>query len=476
MAERLCLALFAVWLVWLPLPFGSIVESARVPLVIVPLALCVVVALLRLYTTRDRTTTAQPTFAWCVWCVGSLAFLAVGVLQLIPLPPALLSLVSAESQTMWSNAARVAALAGVRGAAMHPITIDPRASAAELFRLAAIFATFSVATMLVRMQARRIAFATALCVAALFEALYGLREAALQRYEIWGWTNKLIFNRVTGTFVNPNHYAHYLAIVLPMALFILASAWRDSGPPDLPLQRRLVALVEHSWLSAGFAVFTAIACLAAILLASSRGALLALTTGLLATAAMLPGRRVARVALAGFAGLVLLVSLIFFLGPERTVGRFMPTEFERQTLVGRRIGIAAAAGIWNRFPLLGSGLGTFERVVSLEQTEDLEKLYHHAHNDYAEIAATAGTLGFTVAGVVLLGGLVALVRLTFGNASCDLTWRRRAFQVAAIASLLIAAVHALFDFNLFIPSNPATLAAIAGAAVATIDHDKRKRR
>jgi O-antigen ligase len=115
-------------------------------------------------------------------------------------------------------------------------------------------------------------------------------------------------------------------------------------------------------------------------------------------------------------------------------------------------------------------------VVSMEQTQDLEKIYHHAHNDYAEIGATAGTLGFTIAFVTLLGGYVALVRMTFGAAARELSWRRRAFQAAALASLTIAMVHALFDFNFFIPANPATLAAICGAAVASLDHDKRTRR
>ena len=67
--------------------------------------------------------------------------------------------------------------------------------------------------------------------------------------------------------------------------------------------------------------------------------------------------------------------------------------------------------------------------------------------------------------------------MTFGSdATAELSWRRRAFQVAALASLTIAMVHALFDFNFHIPSNPATLAAIVGAAVASVDHDRRTRR
>jgi O-antigen ligase len=185
---------------------------------------------------------------------------------------------------------------------------------------------------------------------------------------------------------------------------------------------------------------------------------------------------VARIGLAAAAGSALLVALIVYLGPERTVRRFVPTQFERETFVGRRIGIAAAAGLWQRFAVFGSGLGTFERVVSMEQRQDLEKMYHHAHNDYAELAATGGTLGITIGLVALLGGYAALVHLTFGAKAAELSYRRRAFQTAALASLTIAMVHALLDFNFYIPSNPATLAAILGAAVASVDRDKRVRR
>ncbi|HEX8253424.1 MAG TPA: O-antigen ligase family protein [Thermoanaerobaculia bacterium] len=476
-AERACLTLFLVWLAWLPLPFGSNVDKARLPLIAVPLFTCCAAAVIRLYALRERSNVAAATRPWMIWGNGMVLFLIAGALQLVPLPSGVLAELSPDSHAIWSAASRVVSLAGVSVDTTHPLTVDPRATALELFRIAGLLAAFTTAALLIRSQSRRTALASVLCAAATFEALYGLREAALQRYEIWGWTNRLIFNRVTGTFVNPNHFAHYVAIILPMALFLIATAWYLAGPPDVPVSRRLVVLIEHDVLKTGFAVLAAIACVGAILLAQSRGALLSLGAGTLVVAAMLPGRRVPRVAFSAAAGVLLLTALIVFLGPERTVGRFMPNEFERQTLVGRRIGIESAFALWKRFSVFGSGLGTFERVVSMEQKQDLGKIYHHAHNDYAEIAATAGTLGFTIAVVALLGGYAALVRMTFGKmAIVELSWRRRAFQAAALASLTIAMVHALFDFNFFIPANPATLAAICGAAVASLDHDRRTRR
>jgi putative inorganic carbon (HCO3(-)) transporter len=478
-AERVCLTILCAWLLWLPLPFGSVVSAARLPLLAVPLALCTIASLVRLYATRDRTNTAQPTRAWTIWSTGALVFLAAGALQLVPLPPRLVLALSPDTWAIWSSASRVAALSGaaIGGTARTtwPLTVDPRSTAAELLRLAALFATFTTAALLIRNHARRRTLAGVLCAGAVFEAMYGLRQAALQQYEIWGWVNRLVFHRVTGTFVNPNHFAHYIAIVLPMALFLGASLWHKSGTPEHPIPTRIAILIEQHALLAGFAILAAIACLAGILLAQSRGTLVALAAGLVGVAALLPGRRIARIGFASLAGLALIVALALFLGPERTVARFAPGAVGEQA-GGRRDTIAAAIRLWERFSIFGSGHGTFQTVVSMEQDRDLGRIYNHAHNDYAEIAATAGTLGFVIAVVTLLGGYVALVRMTFGEAGRDLIWVRRAYQAAALASIAIAAVHALFDFNFFIPANPSTLAAIAGAAVASVDRDKRPRR
>ena len=475
-AERGCLAIFFVWLIALPLPFGSIIEGARIALIVVPLAVCLIAVLVRLYLFRDRSSALRPTRAWLIWATGAVLLLAVAALQLVPLPPSMLHALSPESSAIWNSAERIGSLAGVRVSSFHPISIDPPATLFELFRVAALFATLTAAALLVRTPARRVALAAVVCAAAFFEAMYAVREGALQRYQIWGWTNKLILNRISGTFVNPNHFAHYLAIALPMAIFIGAVAWYRAGTRHVPLRRRLVALIERQTLWTALCIIAVIVCIAGILLAQSRGALLSLGAGALIVAALFPGRRMTRIALGAVAGLLLVAVLIVFLGADRTIARFAPSRFEQRTLVGRRIGIDAAARIWQRFPVLGSGLGTFGRAIFMEQREDLGKTYHHAHNDYIEIAATAGTIGCVIAVVALFGGYVALARMTFGRDSSELAWLRRAFQAAALMSITIAMVHALFDFNFFIPSNPATLAAIAGAAVATVDHDRRTRR
>jgi O-antigen/teichoic acid export membrane protein len=88
-AERGCLTLFFAWLVWLPLPFGSNIPAARLPLIAVPLLLCAAAAAIRLYATRDRSSNIEPTRAWLIWGTGALVFLLAGMLQLVPFPDAL---------------------------------------------------------------------------------------------------------------------------------------------------------------------------------------------------------------------------------------------------------------------------------------------------------------------------------------------------------------------------------------------------
>jgi O-antigen ligase len=177
-------------------------------------------------------------------------------------------------------------------------------------------------------------------------------------------------------------------------------------------------------------------------------------------------RRRALFAFGGAASSILVLALlVVYLGRERTIQRFTPSEGETVTLVGRTVGAKIAFGVWRLFPILGSGAATFANVSSMAQSDNLANLFNHAHDDYLELAATTGIVGFTIAIVTLFAGYWSLVRITFGD-DADGSFRRRAFQAAALASITVAMVHALFDFNFFIPANPATLAAIAGAAVA----------
>jgi putative inorganic carbon (HCO3(-)) transporter len=459
-AEIICFTFLLAYLAWVPLPFGSASDGSLTPLVIPPLVLAAVAALLVL-----RRASLRITRAGRLWTAGAMLFTVVVALQLVPLPRPLLRAVSPESARIWSAADRVSALAGAGDASMHPISIDPTATAVQLFRVAAYGGAFIAAMFIARTKNRRMALVFTLALMVIFEAVYAIREAALQRYEIWGWKNTLIFNRATGTFVNPNHFAHYAAITLPLGVFLCAYAWHTAAP-GAPLRRRLVVLFEGRFVLMGLGAAAIVAGAAAMIVAQSRGAMLATVAGFAAVGAIASGRRHAatRAALIAFAVIAVFAGVFFVMG--RATDSKHLGERDSTSLQGRRSSVLSALRIWTDFPLFGSGAGTFERLSPRVQDENGEVIQNHAHNDYAEILATTGAVGFLLGFVPLLGGTAALARAAFGARRHESSWRRRAFYTAALTSIAIALVHALVDFNFYIPANPVTLAAIAGAAVA----------
>jgi O-antigen ligase len=456
--ELICLALLFALLLWAPLPFASTPDELQLPLVAGATTVCAASAIC-LACAKGRLVLSA---AHRVWSIGAVAFMLLVALQLVKMPGLLLHLLSPESARIWESAGGVASRIIGPLSSAHPITIDPRATLLHLFRLLAYFATFTAGALLIRRHAQRVALAVALSCGALFQTVYGLREALLHRFAIWGWKNTLMYDRVTGTFVNPNHFADYTAMAAPFGAFLLAMAWHDA-PRSARLWRRIVKMTERRVLPAAFGALVVISCIVAVLVSKSRGALLALFAGAAVGLAAVTGRRIIRVLLFLAAGALVVTAIALYLGNARTSMSRLPTEAEARALGGRRTGLETALSIWRRYPVFGSGLGTFGDIAPMAQPDAFERLYTHAHDDYAEIAATTGAIGVAVFVVALAMGMKRFTQAAFSEGR---SWRRRAFHAAALASMATALTHALVDFDFFIPANAVTLAAIAGAAVA----------
>ncbi len=453
--------LLLAFLVWVPMPFGSASDASQLPLIIPPLVICALATLLRATRARPFALTRPAR----IWTIGGILFVAVIGLQLIPMPLPVLRVLSPQSAAIWQRATRLASLGGMTVTTLHPITVDPSTTSLHFFRVLAYLATFLTSMILVRDMVRRTIMASVLAAVAVFETVYAVNEATLGRYAIWGWKNTLIFGRASGTFVNPNHFADYVAILLPMALYLSAYAWHTAAPAGALLSRRIVKLMETRFVPFSCGLFMAAACVVGVLVSESRGAVLAIIGGFAIVGGIAsPGRRaVLRGVLIAIAVTSAIVVTILVLGRTETVSRLEQSRAAQ--LDSRRASVIGAVRIWELFPLFGSGAGTYEDVVLMTRTTSSVVLANHAHDDYAEILATTGAVGFIVSLVSLLGGFAAVARKTFGKHGVPMSWRRRAFNAAALASIAIAMIHALVDFNFFIPANPITLAAIAGAAV-----------
>ena len=81
-----------------------------------------------------------------------------------------------------------------------------------------------------------------------------------------------------------------------------------------------------------------------------------------------------------------------------------------------------------------------------------------AHNDYLQLLAELGVVGFAIGAALAF----SVVRTAVRRAVSSPDPRARYFAVACAGALAAILVHSLADFNLYIPANAMLLAWIAG--------------
>jgi O-antigen ligase len=149
-------------------------------------------------------------------------------------------------------------------------------------------------------------------------------------------------------------------------------------------------------------------------------------------------------------------------GLKEGLSRLATTTSSDVSLGGRLEEYRAALHLWTRFPVTGTGLGTFRDGFPLVQTPSLQGSWWHPHCDFLEVLVTAGLVGAALLAV----GLWAVARqalrvLRSGNRSED-----RAAGLAACGLLVSLGVHESLDFGLTLPANAVTAAILLGAAMA----------
>jgi len=266
----------------------------------------------------------------------------------------------------------------------------------------------------------------------------------------WGAPN-LGRPRMMGPFIDPDHFAAYLAMTVPL---FVSRAWgalaadggrkRDETVPIL-CSAALVVLVCAILLSESRAIWvgTVVSCVLFALLTSR----IRIPTVFRARA---DGARawVPRLALAAFAVAALSIALIGSAGRGQ---------------VDTRIGQSAAGGLgfWFRaqiwrdtlrmfrdYPLLGVGFGSWAEVFPHYQTGPWPPMFlRNAHNDYVETAAELGILG--VAAFAMIGWRIARVIWKRWD---RVSPRAQLTLAALVAGMSVEAFHELFDFSLTIPA------------------------
>jgi len=254
---------------------------------------------------------------------------------------------------------------------------------------------------------------------------------------------------LTSTYLNRNHFAAFLGLVLPAALaFSLVSRPRPVG-----------------WLSrAGLSVL-----LAGILLTRSRGGLLAaLAAGAGVLALFIHGRTRADARHKKLMVLLLITGLLIAAALGIFAARQPAPEIYSTSLdaLSIRTRFSIWKSTWDIFlsrPLFGWGWGSFRYLYPGFKDPGVWYVVPHAHNEFLQLLAEGGAVGFLIVITCLCWSFSRLVKVYLAAPRSV----SGVFALGAAGALVYAAVHGGFDFILRLPANAILLAALAGLGLSS---------
>jgi O-antigen ligase len=375
---------------------------------------------------------------------------ALALLQLCPLPATLLS--------------RFVGRSNYGGARFSTLSLAPYDSRNQLLILLTCFVAFFLAYIVSEERSRKQRLILALVALGTAEAFYGLAQYLMNVQKIFWYTKKYDLEEATGTYINRNHFAGFLEMVLPFAVCLamyegeklLARRKHRSGRAK-KLTSDVKTQAVFLWL------VVAVVLMAAIVFSRSRMGLLAACASLLVVFGLKMLQRKALPAVLGFAFVALSLCLAGWIGVRPALSRF---ESIGQEFSGGESRLSMWPGTLKMIaehPLVGTGLGTFPVVYTEVQTTFLTQFVNHAHNDYLEVSSDLGIPAALLLFASILFVLVHAVR-TFLHGEGKYA---PAISLACVGSIVAILLHSLTDFNLHIPANALLFAVILGLALAS---------
>jgi len=270
--------------------------------------------------------------------------------------------------------------------------------------------------------------------------------------------------RASGPFVDPDHFAGYLAMVFPLML---------SGAVFGGFPARAGANLAKR-ISCGFAAFLIFI---AVALSQSRAGWAGLAIGTVALFLFVQprarpdedsgsGKAISKPLSTSLAVLAVMVVLALMFvggrGRDESAARVGVTVSQGSQDLGGRLAIwLRTPAMIREYPLFGVGLGAWpEAFFRFQPAPRGDLIYNAAHNDYLELLIDIGLVG-----MALIGWLAVRVAARMRAALRIVPERMLPALGAITAGVIAMAVIEFFDFDLQIPANLVLFVILAGIAL-----------
>ncbi|MCK6473503.1 MAG: O-antigen ligase family protein [Planctomycetes bacterium] len=386
------------------------------------------------------------------------ALLGLHILQMLPLPPGLLA---------WLAPVKAAFVpAGADPGAWRPLSANLEATRDNLLTLFACYGAYVLGFALMSRPSRAERMGIAMLAVAGVLAVYGFTLLAHPVKEKFPGVPEYNPDRLSSTYTNPNRFAGYLEMILPMGAVAIGLLVVRGARGE----RRFSEAVKWGFVgprAAGAVAFGAawLVVFVALLLTRSRMGIAACLAGAVAaTAVAMRGRVGVRGVLTAGAAFAMLIVVGLALGLSPVMQRYS-LLFEESLSGDTRVQIwRDSLGLLRDHWLLGGGSGAFRSLYAYYQSPEVQGYAKFAHNDYLNAWCDLGLAGL---GVIVAGFALWWRRVLKAFARRNLQHRVILWGCCwAVAALLL---HSLVDFSLQGPANAWLFCLILGVGLGATE-------
>ncbi|MFH1625092.1 MAG: O-antigen ligase family protein [Pseudomonadota bacterium] len=358
------------------------------------------------------------------------------------------------------------------------ISIYRHASRKELFRILAYIGVFFliINNLVTERQIKR--FVVTIMVTGTVVAFLGILQALSGVDSIyWFWRSVHWGERPPGFFgpyVNRNHFAGYMEMVIPLSIGYLISYLSISNFQGGDWRYRLSAL--ESRISKNLLIiFVIVVMITGLFLSLSRGGIMSFLvsmTFLINLLLFFPRSR-KRGSVASLISIFSISALfLIWLGIGPVLERLSTLKDPDTVSPLRPVVYSDTINIVKDFPLFGTGLGTFENIYPRYKTAKTDLFFEHAHNDYLELLSDTGFFGALFLIGAILFFLVVIVK----------RWTKRRYPFAVgitlggTAGIVAILFHSATDFNMHIPANAMMFFILLALSFAVVQMNTHRRK
>lgn len=465
MFSRLPFLLFIFSLIFAPLAFGAVHTYAYTLVFLSVQAGVLLVAIDRI---RKRPREKNSFIIQCpLHLIFALFFLYL-VFQMVPLPFWLGEWISPFSAVSAQKA--IPASLAVTGpkvsnwVSLAPYLYPVRLS---LIRLTCYYLLFVGLLHVIDSQKRLNILILVLIGSGLFQALYGLVQAYGGGHHIWWFKRGADY--ITGTFINRNNFAGYLMMVA-----FLTIGYAAANRPKKKVIGRWTGRISISFEAHSrrfLIIFLSSVMFVGLIFSRSRGGITSFFIALCLLGILFlfkKGQKATAGVLLTLIGIT--TGYAFQIGLDPVINRFKALDITENARIRYTEKTIEMAG---DYFITGVGVGNFPYAYPKYQAAEDKKVFiRYAHNDWAQFLAEGGIVGLAL----LLGALTFFLYgffRTWGDRSDPLAVYLGIGSMAALFSIMF---HSFVAFDLHIPANPLTLAAILAVGYAAIHLERRRSR